>query len=308
MRTCRAVVALLVLSAPVVAQQRDLSKVEIKTIPAAGNVYMLQGAGGNIGVSAGPDGLLIVDDQYAQLSEKIRTALKLLDPGKVAFVLNTHWHGDHTGGNEWFASEATIVAHDNVRQRLAVEQRVFGEVVPPSPAKALPVVTFDHTLTVHFNGEAIRAIHFPHGHTDGDSVIFFTKSNVVHMGDDFFAGSFPFVDLGSGGSVQGLIDNVAKLLAEIPPDAKIIPGHGPLSTLDDLRRYHQMLVATSGIVRQRMQAGKSLEEIQKEGLPEEWKDWGTGFIKTDFWITTIHQSLSNPGGSPNAPRHRHGHE
>jgi glyoxylase-like metal-dependent hydrolase (beta-lactamase superfamily II) len=302
------VVVLLALAAPAAAQ-RDFSQVEIKTVPAAGSVYMLQGAGGNIGVSAGPDGLLIVDDQYAPLSEKIRTALKAINPGKLAFVLNTHWHGDHTGGNATFAAEATVIAHDNVRKRLSSEQTVFGEKVPPSPAEALPVVTFDRSLTVHFNGEEIRAIHFPHGHTDGDSVIFFTKSNVVHMGDDFFAGTFPFVDLGSGGSVEGLIDNVAKVLSEVPADVKIIPGHGPLSTVEDLRRYHQMLVATTGIVRERMAAGKSRDEIVAAGLPEEWASWGAGFIKTDAWLQTIHQSLSNPGGGAgSAPRHPHGHD
>jgi len=278
-------------------------------VPVAGSVYMLQGAGGNIGVSAGPDGVLIVDDQFAPLAEKIRAALKAINPGRLAFVLNTHWHGDHTGGNEVFAGEATLVAHDNVRQRLATDQTVFGEKVPAAPAKALPVVTFDQSLTVHFNGEEIRALHFPHGHTDGDSVIFFTRSNVVHMGDDFFADRFPFVDLGSGGSVQGLVENVAKVLAQVPADAKIIPGHGALSTVEDLQRFHGMLVATSGIVRQRIAAGKSREDVVKEGLPEEWAPWGTGFIKTDLWLQTIHDSLKSPaGGSGTAPRHPHGHD
>jgi glyoxylase-like metal-dependent hydrolase (beta-lactamase superfamily II) len=272
--------------------QQDFSKVEIKVIKVAGNVYMLQGAGGNIGVSVGADGILIVDDQFAPLADKIRAALKTLGDGKLRFVLNTHWHGDHTGGNASFSTEAPIIAHTNVRKRLETDQKIFGETVKASPKEALPVVTFDESLSVYFNGEEIRVIHYPHGHTDGDSVIFFTESNVVHMGDDFFAGRFPFVDLDSGGSVEGAMTNVGDILKKLPADVKIIPGHGPLSTLDDLKLYHRMLTETIGLVRQRMTAGKTLAQIKAEGLPEEWKAWGTGFIKTDAWIETIYRSLS----------------
>ena len=189
---------------PALAQDRDFSKVEIKATKVAGNVYMLEGAGGNIGVSVGSDGLLIVDDQFAPLADKIHAALRGLSPASLKFVLNTHWHGDHTGGNAAFSAEAPIIAQENVRKRMATDQVVFGDKVPASPKEALPVITFDDKVSVHFNGEEIKAIHFPAGHTDGDSVIFFTGSNVVHMGDDFFAGRFPFVDIGSGGSVQGM--------------------------------------------------------------------------------------------------------
>jgi cyclase len=273
------------------AQERDFSKVEVKATKVAGNVYMLEGAGGNIGASVGPDGILIVDDQFAPLAEKIRTALRLLAPGDLQFVLNTHWHGDHTGSNPAFGKEATIIAHDNVRKRLATEQTVFGDKIPPLPKEGLPVITFGESLSIHFNGEEIKAIHFPHGHTDGDSVIFFTGSNVVHLGDDFFVGRFPFVDLASGGSVQGLIANIEKVLAQVPADVKIIPGHGPLSTPADLKAYHRMLVETSGIVQTKIKAGKDLATIQKEGLPEEWKEWGSGFINTETWIQILHESL-----------------
>ena len=272
--------------------QGDFSKVEIKVIKAAGNVYMLQGAGGNIGVSVGADGILIVDDQFAPLADKIRAALKTIGEGKLKFVLNTHWHGDHTGGNAQFSAEAPIIAHANVRRRLETDQNVLGEAVKAAPKEALPVVTFDDRLSVHFNNEEIRVIHFPHGHTDGDSVIFFTGSNVVHMGDDFFAGKFPFVDLDSGGSVEGARDNVGEILGKLPAGVKIIPGHGPLSSLDDLKLYHRMLVETIGVVRQQMRAGKTLDEIKAAGLPAEWNSWGTGFIKTDKWIETIYSSLS----------------
>jgi glyoxylase-like metal-dependent hydrolase (beta-lactamase superfamily II) len=274
--------------------QTDFSKVQMKATKVAGNVYMLEGAGGNIGVSVGDDGLLIVDDQFAPLADKIRAALKGIADKKLHFILNTHWHGDHTGGNVAFGPEATIIAHDNVRKRLSTEQKsaVFNSTTPPSPKEALPVITFDQTLTVHFNGEDIRAIHYPHGHTDGDSVIFFSASNVVHLGDDFFAGRFPFVDLESGGSVEGLIKNIGELITKIPNDAKLIPGHGPISTLDDLKSYHRMLQQTTEIVRGKIKAGKTLDQIKSEGLPAEWAPWGTGFIKTDRWVETIYRSLT----------------
>jgi cyclase len=274
--------------------QEDFSKVEIKSEKVAGNVYMLQGSGGNIGVSVGGDGILIVDDQYAPLADKIKAALKTLSEGKLKFVLNTHWHGDHTGGNVVFGPEAPVIAHDNVRKRLSAEQRieVFKSTVPAAPKEAWPVITFGQSLSVHFNGEEIKVIHFPQGHTDGDSVIFFTSSNVVHMGDDFFAGRFPFVDLGSGGTVEGLTKNIGEILAKLPAGVKLIPGHGPISTADDLKLYHRMLVETTDIVRKKMAAGKTLAEIKTEGFPEEWKPWGGGFVKTDFWIETIHTSLS----------------
>lgn len=286
--------ALLLFVITVHAQQRDFSQVQIKATKVAGNVYMLEGLGGNIGVSVGDDGILIVDDQFAPLADKIRAALKGIADKKLRFILNTHWHGDHTGGNVAFGPEAPIIAHDNVRKRMATEQKseFFNRTTPPSPKDALPVITFNQNLTVHFNGEEIRAIHFPNGHTDGDSVIFFTSSNVVHLGDDFFSGMFPFVDLDSGGNVEGLAKNIGELIGKIPADAKLIPGHGPLSTLEDLKTYHNMLLKTTDIVRQKIAAGKTLEQIKSEGLPDEWKSWGTGFIKTDMWLQLVHRSLT----------------
>ena len=285
---------LLVFATVARAQQTDWSKVQMKATKVNGNVYMLEGAGGNIGVSVGDDGILIVDDQFAPLADKIRAALKGLADRKLRFILNTHWHADHTGGNVAFGPEATIIAHDNVRKRLATEQKseVFKSTTPPSPKEALPVITFNQSLSVHFNGEEIRAIHFPQGHTDGDSVIFFTTSNVVHLGDDFFAGRFPFVDLESGGSVEGLTRNIGDIITKIPEGAKLIPGHGPISTIDDLKNYHRMLEQTTAIVREKIAAGKTVDQIKSEGLPAEWAPWGTGFIKTDRWVETIYKSLS----------------
>ena len=289
----RNLLVIALLASPCLAQQ-DFSKVEVKATKVNGNIYMLQGAGGNIGVSVGTDGILIVDDQFAPLADKIKVALKTLGDGKLKFVLNTHWHGDHTGSNVVFGPEAPIIAHDNVRKRLATEQKseFFKRTTPASPKEALPVITFGQSLSVHFNGEEIRVIHFPQGHTDGDSVIFFSNSNVVHMGDDFFAGRFPFVDLESGGSVQGLVKNVGEIIAKLPADVKIIPGHGPISSLDDLKKYHQMLSETISIVQKKIAEGKTVDQIKSEGLSDEWKEWGTGFIKTDMWLETIYRSLS----------------
>lgn len=290
----RLLVPIVLLLFAISVQAQDFSKVEIKVTKVAGNVYMLEGSGGNIGVSVGDDGILIVDDQFAPLADKIRAALKGIADKKLRFILNTHWHGDHTGGNVAFGPEAPVIAHDNVRKRMAVEQKseFFKRTTPASPKEALPVITFDQNLTVWFNGEEIRVIHFPHGHTDGDAVIFFTQSNVVHLGDDFFAGRFPFVDLESGGSVEGLTKNVGEIITRIPAGAKLIPGHGPLSTIEDLMNYHNMLVTTTDIVRQKIAAGKTLDQIKTEGLPDTWKPWGTGFIKTDMWLEIVYRSLT----------------
>jgi cyclase len=276
--------------------QRDFDSVDIEVIKVAGNVYMLVGAGGNIGVSVGESGILIVDDQFAPLAGKIREAVSGIASGELEFVLNTHWHGDHTGGNVEFGKEAHIIAHSNVRRRLATEQTVRGRVTPPSPEVALPVITFDDSLSIHFNGEQIKMVHAPSAHTDGDSIIYFTGSNVIHMGDNFFSGRFPFVDLETGGDVEGLAASVAKVIDTLPPGVKIIPGHGPLSTAKDLQLFHRMLEDTTASVRQGMESGKSLSEIKETGLSEEWKDWGAGFLDTGTWIEIVYRSLSRGEG------------
>jgi len=211
---------------------------------------------------------------------------------KPRYVLNTHWHGDHTEGNEFFGKESTIIAHVNVRKRLLDPPVVFGEKTAPYASFALPIITYTQSMTIYLDGEEVRMEHYPNGHTDGDTVVFFTKANVVHLGDDFFVGRFPFVDLDSGGSVQGMINNVATLLTKIPADAKLIPGHGPLATISDLRNYHSMLTETAKIVQDGMKAGRSLDELKKAGLPEKFKEAGSGFIKTDFWIETVYKSYS----------------
>jgi glyoxylase-like metal-dependent hydrolase (beta-lactamase superfamily II) len=272
--------------------QQDFSKVEIKATHVAGNIHMLEGSGGNIGVSVGPDGVLIVDDQFAPLSEKILEAIRKLGGDRPRFILNTHWHGDHVGGNPEFGRHGTIIAHDNERKRLSTRQEIFGRAVEPMAKEGLPVITFDESLSVHFNGEEIRVIHFPTGHTDGDAVVFFPGSNVVHLGDHMFAGAFPFVDLDHGGDVEGFARNVAEVISRLPADVKIIPGHGPLSNLEDLKTFHSMLVETTDVVRRAVAAGKTIDQIKAEGVPAKWQPWGNGFIKTDRWLETIYRSLT----------------
>jgi glyoxylase-like metal-dependent hydrolase (beta-lactamase superfamily II) len=266
--------------------------VQFKSTKISGNVYILQGRGGNIGAITGPEGILIVDDDYRELSQKLAAALRELGQEKPRYILNTHWHSDHTQGNEFFGKDSTIIAHYNVRKRMSQVNTVFAREVPALPVQAWPVITYSETLSVFFNGEEIKAVHYPNGHTDGDTVVFFTKANVIHLGDDFFVGRFPFVDLDSNGSVQGLISNIGSLIGTIPAEAKLIPGHGPVSTVTDLKDYHAMLLETTKLIQDGMKAGKSLDEMKKAGFPEKFKEAGSGFIKTEQWIETIYKSYS----------------
>jgi glyoxylase-like metal-dependent hydrolase (beta-lactamase superfamily II) len=267
--------------------QRDFSKVEIKAEKVAGSVYMLTGAGGNIGVSVGEDGIVIIDDQFAPLAPKIKTALKGISDKPIRFILNTHYHGDHTGGNEVFGVDGTIIAQDNVRKRLASGTKVRGDAIPPSPKVALPIITFNDRATLHVNGEDITAIYLPSGHTDGDSVIEFPGAKVVHMGDDFFNGTFPFVDVENGGSVHGLIKNIDTVLARIDDATKVIPGHGALSDKKGLAAFGAMLKGTWAAVEAGKKAGKTVDQLKADKVLAEWESWGKGFIKTDGWIETV---------------------
>src|SRR5438270_8443751 len=286
-------------------QGQDFSKVEMKVQKVAGSVYMIEGAGGNIGASVGDDGIVMVDDEFLPLAEKIEAALKGITDKPVKVVLNTHWHGDHTGSNQHFGEKAPIVAQENVRKRLASGGKTrFGETKPAEKA-ALPIITFENDVTVHLNGEDIRAIHVPNGHTDGDSVIFFPKANVVHMGDDFFnGGMFPFIDIDSGGSVQGMIAGGEKVLAETPDDVKIIPGHGPLGTKDDLRKFVTMLKETSAAVQAGIKKKKTLAQLKQEKVLAKWDSYGQGFIKTDVFIEILYDSLTK---KLSGPQNSHGH-
>lgn len=285
---------LLVAAFAAIAQQQDFSKVQIKVTKVAGAVYMLEGAGGNIGVSVGEDGIVIVDDQFAPLADRIQAALKGIADKPVRFVINTHWHFDHTGGNPYFRKQGTIIAQDNVRERLEQGGKILGIDVKPAAAEDLPIITFDHELSVHLNGEDIRAVHFPHGHTDGDSVIFFTKSNVVHMGDDFVTYGFPFIDLESGGSVRGMIAACEKVLATLPADVKVIPGHGELSTVADLKPYVAMLREAKARIEKGIREGKSAEDLKREKVLAGYESWGGEgkFVTTDKFIDTLYADLT----------------
>jgi len=274
-----------------VAQQQDFSKVEIKATHVAGSVWMLEGSGGNIGVSAGDDGLVMVDDQFAPLVPKIKAALAKISPKPVRFLLNTHWHFDHVGGNAGMAETAAILAHENVRKRMQAGAEMFGRKIEPAEPRALPVITYQRDVTLWLNGEPVRAFHVPPGHTDGDTVVFFTKSNVVHMGDDFFATGFPFVDLDSGGSVRGLIGALDEVLPQIPPDAKVIPGHGPLQTVADLKKFRNRLDEIVALVARDLKSGKTVEQMQKEKLLAPYEDWNGGFVKADQFIAVVARDL-----------------
>jgi cyclase len=286
------------------AQQQDFSKVEIKVTKVSGNIYMLEGSGGNIAASVGEDGIVIVDDQFAPLADKIQAALKNLKitDKPVRFVINTHYHGDHTGGNEPFANTgSTVIAQDNVRKRMetggvAGNGGSLKMENKPAAKAALPVITFDHDVTVHLNGEDIRALHFPAGHTDGDAVIFFPKNNVVHMGDDFVRYGFPFIDVASGGSVQGMIAAMEKVSGELPPDVKVIPGHGALSNLGDVRAFVKMLKETSAAVQQAIDEHKTVEQMKQEKILAPWAKWSGEFLDADKFIETLYNSLTGSKG------------
>lgn len=281
--------ALLIAALPVFARN-DTSETGITTSRITDKIHMIHGtddaahfSGGNIAVHVGDDGVVMIDTKMESLSGKIKAEIDRIGGGSPRYVLNTHLHGDHTGGNAAFTEDGTLVAHANVRKRL----------VENKPEKLWPVITFDQSMSIHFNGEQIKAIHMPHGHTDGDSIVYFTDSNVVHMGDHMFSGMFPYVDLGNGGSVQGMLNNIEIVLNNVNADTVLIPGHGPLSDREGLRRVYTMLQQTTQWVTERMNAGRSLKQIKAEGLPDKWKSWSWDFVTAGKWIETIYNSYSS---------------
>lgn len=258
------------------------------------NITLLQGKGGNIAALTGEQGTLLVDNDYQDMSPALITALEPLGGmGKLTYIINTHWHSDHTGGNKLLGDHATIVAHDNVRKRLLSRQEIklFNKVFEPDPSSPQPSVTYKTSMNLYFNNETVELLHLANGHTDGDSIVFFKGANVVHMGDHFFNGFFPFVDVSSGGNVLTMAKNVKTVINMVDDKAVIIPGHGPLSNKAGLEAFHKMLTGTASEVSAMKSKGMNLEDIQKQGLSSQWDSWTHGFLNTKTWISIIDASL-----------------
>ena len=288
---------LAVLGLPFAAwSQEGDSAPSVKTTPLTGNLYLLKGRGGNVVASVGEDGILLVDADYGEYASAYQSALSDIFDGeaKASYVINTHWHGDHVGGNAyWGERGAVIMAQSNVYSRMSTRQemKAFNRVVEPSPKAALPVVTYGDAIALHFNGDDVEVQHAPRSHTDGDSVVYFSAHNVVHMGDLFFKDRYPFVDLGSGGNVLSFTENVASVLARVDDDTLIVPGHGQLANRSDLQRYHEMLVTTTATVKAKLAQGMSVAAIAEDGLGDDWVAWDSGFISTEAWVGFIAASL-----------------
>jgi len=298
MKTFLGVIALAA-ACVVPAHAQDFSKVEIKTTRLGDTLYMLRGAGGNIAVSAGEDTVFIVDDQFAPLTPKIAAAIREISPKPVQFVLNTHWHGDHTGGNENLGKAGAIIfAHENVRKRLSTDQFIdlIKSKEKPLAKVGLPVVTFDSSISFHVNGEEIRVVHAPRAHTDGDAIVHFDGSDVVHMGDIFWNGAYPFIDYSSGGSISGVIAACDRVLAMTTDKTRFIPGHGPLGARAELKAYRDMLVAISARVQKAIADGRTDEEIVKLGPSKDFDEkFGKGYLNGDKFVGSIAAGMRNSG-------------
>ena len=283
------------LSAPLAAQ--DFSKVEVSATPVAEGVYSIQGAGGNVGLVVGRNGAFMIDDQYAPLAPKIKAAVEGVTDQPVRFVLNTHWHGDHTGGNEAFAASGTlVVAHDNVRKRMSTDQFVaaFNREVPASPEPALPVVTFNDRTSFHMGGHTVHAIHIPDAHTDGDAVVHLVEADIIHTGDIVFYGVYPVVDYSSGGSLAGMAAATERLLAMAGPETRFIPGHGPAVVgRKQLEDYLDMLRTVHDRLETLIAEGKTLEQVLAAKPTADFDEaWGQGFMKPARWIEINYQGMT----------------
>jgi len=291
----RDLVAAMAFAAALPALSQDFSKVEIRTTKLGESTYMMEGAGGNLGLSIGEDAVFLIDDQFAPLTERIQAAIAKLTSKPVRFVLNTHWHGDHTGGNENFGkSGAIVVAHENVRSRMSTEQfiELMKMTEKASPKAALPIVTFASSVTFHLNGDEIRVFHVPKAHTDGDAIVHFVKSDVVHMGDVYFNGMYPFIDTSSGGSIRGVISACDRALAIVGDATKVIPGHGPLSNKAELKAYRDMLVGVAERIGKLVAEGRKAEDIVAANPTAEFDGkWGAGFMKPPRFVQMVVMDL-----------------
>lgn len=279
-----------------VASAQERPPLEIRATSLAAGLFMVEGAGGNLCLAIGDDGALLIDSEYEQLNAKLRSAIKEKTDKPLRFVINTHWHFDHVGGNQAFAEGgAVIVAHENVRKRMSSEQVLvgLGRRVPPSPAAALPKLTYTDAMTLHWNGDEVRIVHFPPAHTDGDTLVQFVQANVLHVGDVFFNGTYPFIDVNAGGSVDGMIAAVDRVLALASADTKIIPGHGPLSTPDELRAYRQMLITVRDRVQALVKAGKSRDEVVGAKPTQDLDEkWGHGGMEPDVFTGVVYDGMT----------------
>jgi len=272
-RIGRLVAGVLLLGVAPSLRAQNFDTIQVRSVLVAGSVHMLQGAGGNIGLVVGNDAVFVVDDQFAPLTPKVLAAIKAITPDPVKFVLNTHWHFDHTGGNENMGKAgALIFAHENVRRRMSTGQLIeaLNRTEPASPHGALPVVTFTDTVTFHLNGDSIVVFHVAPAHTDGDAIVYFTKANVVHTGDVFVSAGFPFVDLSSGGSIDGIIRATERIMVTTNAQTKIIPGHGPLTDRGRVKEYHDMLYVLRDRMRKEIAAKHTIEQVLASKITAEY--------------------------------------
>ncbi len=295
MKNTLVALALAALSFGALAQQRNFDAVQIKTTKVADGIYMLEGEGGNIGVSAGEDGVFLIDDQFAPLTPKITTAVRAISDKPIRFLINTHWHGDHVGGNENFGKAGVvIVAHDNVYKRMSVGGAIqlLKQNYAPAPKAALPVISFSETATFHLNGDDVTSIHLPPAHTDGDSLVRFAKANVIHSGDVFAAYRYPFIDVESGGSVKGVLRAIDRLLPMLDDDTKLIPGHGGLSGKKDVLAYRKMIATVVGRIEPMARSGKTLQQVLAAKPTREFdEEWGK-FRKPDAFVEIVYNGLA----------------
>jgi len=290
-----ALLLVLVLTVKSTAIAQKPKPAEIVPIKVSDNIYMLKGKGGNIGLWKGPEANIMIDDQFADMADKIKAASAKLGVEKIDYLLNTHWHGDHTGGNVAFQKQgAKIIAHHNVRRRLSTDQvmKAFSREVKASPKEAWPVITFKEEMMLHFNGESVLAFHIDNAHTDGDAILYWPESKVIHAGDIYFEKTYPFVDVGSGGSLAGIIEAVERMIHMSDDETKVIPGHGDLSNKAGLQDYHSMLTGIQEIAIAARAKGLTSDQCIEQGLTKAYDEkWGQGWMKPSSFLKAVFNGM-----------------